>query len=167
MRRSRSRQLPTSVERAARRQHPELFKVPETKPFEREAVEPVQLVGNGAPGWKVAKQRKYKNEPVTDPDTGEKFDSKLEHRIWKALVAKYGERNVMRQVSIMLPGRIRMKPDFVVLGWIEEFGTSTRVLRRVIDAKGAPPTSDWKNKKKLLLSSFGLECEIIRKPSEV
>jgi hypothetical protein len=159
--------------RAARRQHPELFTVPETKPFERPAepvpaqAKPVVLVGNGAPGWKGGKQRKYKNEPVTDEETGEKFDSRLEHRVWKALVAKYGARNVMRQVSIMLKGGIRMRPDFIVLGWIEEFGTSTRVFRRVIDAKGMPPTSDWNNKKKLLRAEFGIECEIIRKPSEV
>jgi hypothetical protein len=167
VRRSRSRTLPDSVRRAVLRQHPDAFNVPASKPYEREAIEPVQLVGNGAPGWKGGKQRKYKNEPATDPDTGERFDSKLEMRVWKALVAKYGERNVMRQVSIMLPGGIRMRPDFIVLGWIDAYGNSTRTWDRVIDAKGMPPTSDWNNKKKLLKATFGLECEIIRKPSEV
>jgi hypothetical protein len=158
------------VRRAVLRQHPDAFNVPASKPFERAAIalsESRGDIGFETARARMPKTRKYHNEPVVDEDTGEKFDSKLEHRVWKALVAKYGERNVMRQVSIMLKGGVRMRPDFIVLGWIDAYGNSTRTWERVIDAKGMPPTSDWNNKKKLLKAMFGLECEIIRKPSEV
>lgn len=161
MRRGR-RQIPDSVRRAVERQHPDAFNVPESKPFERTVSEPVQLVGNGAP--RFGKQRKYRNEPVTDEDTGETFDSKLEHRIWKALVARYGQRNVMRQVSIMLPGRVRMKPDFIILGETED---GRRTIERIIDAKGMAPTRDWTNKAKQLRAEFKLPVEVVKKPSEI
>lgn len=158
MRRSRSRHVPDNVLRAARRQHPELFTVPETKPFER--VEPVQLVGNGAPGSRP----KYGNKVVVDKETGQRFDSQLELRIFKALVAMYGQRNVARQMSFMLSGGVRMRPDFVVLG---TDNCGRRVIERVIDAKGAPPTRDWTNKAKQLAEAFDLHVEIVRKVSEL
>jgi len=109
--------------------------------------------------------RKFRNVPTTDEESGEHFDSRLECRVWRELVARYGRRNVLRQVSFCLPGRIRMRPDFVVL---ERSTTDGRaVIARVIDAKGAPPTNDWRNKAKLMAATFDLHVEIVRDPKEI
>lgn len=169
MRRSRSRHVPDNVMRAARRQHPELFEpvgiaMADIKKGEEG---PVQLVGNGAPGWKPARKsgkRKFNNIKTSDPETGLTFDSKLEHKVWLALVEKYGRRNVARQVSFLLRNGRRIRPDFVV------FVTDAhgrRVIERVIDAKGGPPTEVWSYKASDLKADLDMDIEIIRKPSEV
>ena len=96
---------------------------------------------------------------------GEAYDSKLERDIYEALVAKYGERRVMRQVSLTLPGGIRMRPDFmVIVSCPDEWGN---VAVKFYDAKGPEPTRDWKNKAKLLANHYGITVGIIRKASEV
>lgn len=158
MRRSRSRVLPPNVERAARRQHPELFGV-ETKK------EPAPLRMGRDGQLRPGQTLRYGNTRVIDEKTGERFDSKLEHRVWKALVEKYGERNVMKQVTIPLPGGVKFKPDFIVLSPICE--GENRHLVGVFDAKGPKPSEAWRNKAKTLKAEYGLEVKIIRKPSEV
>lgn len=174
MRRSRSRVLPDNVRRAVLRQHPDAFNVPASKPFEKP--EPVQLVGNGAPrsaplrvgrdgSLRPGQTLRYGNKRVIDEDTGEKFDSKLEHRVWKALVAKYGERNVMKQVAIPFRSGVKFKPDFIVLSPIRE--GEARYIIGVFDAKGPKPSEAWRNKAKTLKAEYGLTVQIIRKPSEV
>lgn len=92
-------------------------------------------------------------------DVGEAFDSKLEFRICIALRRRYGKQLVARQVSFSLPGGIRMKPDFVIL--------HPQKAWELIDAKGADPTPDWKNKAKLLQATHGLSVRIVRKESEI
>jgi len=102
---------------------------------------------------------------------GESFDSKLERDVYEALVAKHGERRVMRQVSLTLPGGIRMRPDFMVITppAFEDImpGQAIPAFVRFFDAKGPEPTRDWKNKAKLLANHYGITVGIIRKASEV
>jgi hypothetical protein len=104
---------------------------------------------------------KYGNQRI-EVD-GERFDSKGEWHCCKTLRAAFGERNVWRQVAFLLPGGIVMKLDFLV---------RDEATGRVVacDYKGAPPTQDWLNKRKLIGASHGLEVHIIRrsdKPVEI
>lgn len=107
---------------------------------------------------KGAKRTKYGNKPTTH--RGEKFDSQLELAVYLALCAKYGARNVIRQVSIPVGG-LRVRLDFMVLGttgpWISGF---------FADAKGML-TATAKAKYNHLRDKHGIEVVLIKSASEV
>ena len=63
-------------------------------------------------GAKLARPRKYRNVPVETAD-GQRFDSKLEAKVYGDLCAEYGKENVVRQVSIPIAPGVRIRPDWV------------------------------------------------------
>jgi hypothetical protein len=89
---------------------------------------------------------------------GERFDSGLEMNICMALRKRYGLRAVVRQVSIPLPGGVRMVPDFMVY----------RHDRPALfaDAKGRA-TQEWKNKQKSIDAAYGIHVHELNKPGDV
>ena len=99
----------------------------------------------------------------TENEAGEKFDSKLERTVYERLVARFGIKNVMRQVSLVLPGGVRMKPDFLVIH--ERFDDGT-VRVGLLDAKGHA-TRDWLNKAKVMREWFGWPVRVVKSAGEV
>jgi len=89
---------------------------------------------------------------------GESFDSDLERTICVALRARYTARRVMRQVSVTLPGGVRMRPDFVIL--------RDNAPALWLDAKGMIK-QDWINKRKQLLAAHGIDVVPITSPGQV
>lgn len=99
-----------------------------------------------APGSQ--KPRKYRNTPtVVD---GIRFDSKLEARCYQWLFLQWKAGEVLwfvRQVNFDLPGGIKYRADFVVVG---------RQGVLVVDAKGIV-TPDCRNKVKLMKATYDIE----------
>lgn len=123
----------------------------------------------GEPAAKAAKPRKYRNKPCER--NGERFDSILEADVYDALVARYGARNVMRQVRLSLGGGRFITPDFMVIIQHEsmtEFDHKKYEAIHVFfaDAKGLE-TPDWRTKRDWLRDKHGIEIRLIRKASEV
>ncbi len=92
---------------------------------------------------------KYKAEPVVVD--GERFDSKLEYRVYRRLVTEHGAYSVLRQVTIRA-GKNRMRPDFMVIHERYEDGSFRASLH---DAKGLV-TRDWQAKAHHLQHAHGL-----------
>jgi hypothetical protein len=111
-------------------------------------------------------RRKYNNQPVVNLH-GDKFDSKLEERVYQRLCALYGRGMVFRQVSIPLGGGVRIRPDFMV---IEESAPRSNsgecyafpcVTVCFYDAKGHE-TEAFRTKRRIL-ASRGIEITLLRK----
>lgn len=164
------RPLPDSVKRAIARQRPDDAWRIGAGPRPASTIKPAAQPADDSPAPVAGKRRaKFGNEKTTDAETGEVFDSKLEHRVWRALVSCYGSRSVVRQLSIPVGGGVRMRPDFAVFSpvdWSDPSNPRPRVLLALIDAKGPEPTQDWKNKAKLLYSVAGLTIFVARNEHE-
>ena len=178
------RKLPDSVKAAIKRQQPgEAWRIGEgprpassVKPAPLSASRLTEIVdseinkdGTITPIREAIERTKWGNKKTTDPDTGEVFDSALEWKCYRALVAEFGVRCVARQVSIPLPGGVRIRPDFVVFSpCVESFDDdpSPRIMLAVIDAKGPPPTRDWINKRKALFAALGVKISIAKTPGD-
>ncbi len=98
---------------------------------------------------KAPKRNKYRAEPVVVD--GERFDSKLEYRVYQRLCAGYGERNVMRQVTLRC-GKNTMRIDFMI---IEQRHDADRVTVSFRDAKGME-TRDWTARANHLEDAHGI-----------
>lgn len=88
---------------------------------------------------------------------GEKFDSKLEYAVCCRLRGIYGEKRVIRQVSIPI-GKKRIRPDFMIIHSVNANGTFTGEL---VDAKGFM-TPAWEAKANHLLDAHGLAIRLVR-----
>lgn len=169
------RKLPDSVKAAIKRQQPgEAWRIGEG-PRPAISVKPApsqpraDKPDDRALVREAIERTKWGNKKTTDPDTGEVFDSALEWKCYRALVAEFGVRCVARQVSIPLPGGVRIRPDFVVFSpCVESFDDdpSPRIMLAVIDAKGPPPTRDWINKRKALFAALGVKISIAKTPGD-
>jgi len=95
------------------------------------------------------KPSKYKAEPVVVD--GERFDSKLEYRVFQRLVAEHGAYSVLRQVTLRA-GKNTMRPDFLVIHERYEDGSFRASLH---DAKGMV-TRDWQARAHHLEHAHGL-----------
>ena len=104
---------------------------------------------------------KYRNIPtVVD---GQRFDSKLEAKVYGDLCLEYGKQNVIRQVSIPI-GAQRIRPDFMVLIYKDPLDKFEEPSYNVmfIDAKGRE-TPAWRAKANCLKALHGIEIQLRRK----
>lgn len=108
-----------------------------------------------APPWTGSK---YRNIRCSD-DSGQKFDSKLEKRVYQRLCLEHGAQNVLRQVSLPITATHRMRPDFMLLEQVNDDGS---FVARFIDAKGKP-TTDWLLKASVLLEKHGIRVGVVGK----
>jgi len=108
-------------------------------------------------GKPQATRRKYGNQPTINA-CGERFDSKLEERVYGQLRAAYGDAGVVRQVSIPV-GDKRIRPDFLI---IHSVMTDGRFIGELADAKGHA-TEGWTAKANHLKDKHGLSIREIKK----
>ncbi len=112
------------------------------------------LNGSGAKAAVVeprTTERPTKYGNVRVEHDGEAFDSKLEHRVWLRLCASAVA--VIRQVSLPLGGKRRMRPDFLVIHDVLPDG---RFVGEFVDAKGME-TEAWTLKAKWLEDKYGIK----------
>lgn len=108
---------------------------------------------------KQARPSKHGNVRTTD-EAGRVFDSKKEERDFRKLVAAYGIKNVIRQVSIPLDDRppiSRLRPDFLIIHERLEGGL---FVCELLDSKGHA-TAEWLRKAKRLKEIHGIEVKTI------
>lgn len=106
-------------------------------------------------GWQKKRKPKHNNVKVTDTETGELIDSKLEaeHRGEYRQQGRAGQLlGYASGTQLFLPGGIEMRPDHLLIDSVTDDG---RVIGRLVDSKGRA-TSDWRNKQKLA-ASLGIE----------
>lgn len=89
---------------------------------------------------------------------GERFDSKLERRVYQHFCDAYGVENVIRQVSFPIGNR-RIRPDFLII--LERFADGS-FRGFLADAKGHA-TDAWKCRANHLRDKYGLDIRIVKK----
>ena len=132
-------------------------------------------IGSGSGIYVIAEFHEGKYEKYYNHGTGEyicplagcshvftkedRFDSKLEARVYLRLCGEHGKENIIRQVTIPLGGGASLRPDFFVI--TDRFADgSFRV--KLMDGKGKP-TRDWTNKNKWLKQKYTIGIEPIKK----
>lgn len=104
-------------------------------------------------------RKKFNNIPCEGKD-GTHYDSKLERSVVERQKEIY--KTVVPQVSIPLGEGVRMRLDSLT---IREFLQDGWFVARFTDAKGRA-TREWINKSKWCKDKYGIEIQVIKKPSE-
>ena len=104
----------------------------------------------------MPKPKKYRNKPCEYE--GQRFDSKLELKVYLDLVAVWGAPNVIRQVSIPI-GKGRMRPDFFVITSRFDDGS---FRGHFVDAKGVI-TAAWRRGANHLEDKHGIKISLVKK----
>jgi len=105
-------------------------------------------------------ETKYGNVRCQD-DRGRWFDSKAERRNQLRLESEF-DGKVLRQVSLILidgDKPVRMRIDHMPILETQDDG---RFVARFFDTKGAAPTREWENKRRLLLEKMGICVDVLR-----